>query len=45
MPPISYLNEISDEEKVFMNIALYSFWSYYFYEFGTFILQIINLKK
>jgi len=37
MPPIIYLNEISDKEKLFINLSIYALWIFYFYEFGSFI--------
>ena len=40
MPPIIYLNEISDKEKIFIDLSIYTLWIFYFYEFGSFIREI-----
>ena len=44
MPPISSWppDEISYEYKMFINVALYSFWFLYFYEVGLLLGEIIK---
>ena len=43
MPPIIYLNEISDKEKLFINLSIYALWIFYFYEFGSFMKKSFML--
>ena len=45
MPPILYINKISNEEKIFIDILIYSFWLFYFYEFGSFMKEIIKKNR
>ncbi len=39
MPPIIYLNEISDKEKIFIDLSIYTLWIFYFYEFYSFLRE------
>ena len=41
MPPIIYLNEISDKEKIFIDLSIYTLWIFYFYEFYSFLRETI----
>ena len=41
MPPIIYLNEISDKEKIFIDLSIYTLWIFYFYELYSFLREII----
>ena len=45
MPPIIYLNEISDKEKLFINLSIYALWIFYFYEFGSFMKKSFMKKS
>ena len=45
MPPIIYLNEISDKEKLFIDLSIYTLWIFYFYEFGRFLRGTIMIKS
>ena len=45
MPPIIYLNEISDKEKLFINLSIYTLWIFYFYEFGSFMKKSFMRKS
>ena len=45
MPPIIYLNEISDKEKLFIDLSIYALWIFYFYEFGSFLKETIMIKS
>ena len=45
MPPIIYLNEISDKEKLFINLSIYALWIFYFYEFGSFMRNSFMKKS